>query len=203
MTATAEKLVPPASGFTGTDRASPAQLELAARPRRDLETVFVRGATPSVDALVGWEFRGVNTPTDLGKLLGIQKFVKGFVRHDDGVITGYNSPVVQDGLARPWRTLPDDAAPKRFGFYRVAPVDPTARDNKYLHALLLDYGKGGNKPWDVTRGLRDYLVQVDRDNADLFLGKAYYALGPVRVLLPTFFILERFRPGFGEYARRR
>ena len=28
----------------------------------ELETVFVRGATPDLDALVGWEFRGINHP---------------------------------------------------------------------------------------------------------------------------------------------
>ena len=82
--------------------------------------------------------------------------------------------------------------PRRFGFYRVDPVDPTSRDNAYLHSVLLDYGKGGNKRLDPTSGLRDYLVRVDDDNDDLFLGKAYYALARARIAT-NFFLLERFR----------
>ena len=79
---------------------------------------------------------------------------------------------------------PTDADPKRFGFYRVVPVDATARDNRYLHALLLDYGLGNNPRTDPSAGLRDYLVQVDRADPDVFLGKAYYAVGPARLLSP-------------------
>jgi hypothetical protein len=187
-------------GFVSDGRATPRALELASRSPTALETVFLRGHMPDLAGLTGWEFRGINTP-EWARLVGIKKFVKGFIRHDDGHVTGYNCPVIQDGLARPWRTLPDDSAPKRFGFYQVDPVDPTRRDNRYLHAVLLDYGRGGNKPWDPTRGLRDYLVQVDRDNPDLFLGKAYYALGPIRLGI-SFFVLERFRPGLTDYAAR-
>ncbi len=122
--------------------------------------------------------------------------MKGFFRTEDGRVKGYNSPVEQNVLDGRWHV-----AAKRFGFYLVAPVDATARDNAYLHAVLLDYGKGGNKPWDPTRGLRDYLVQVDPANPDLFLGKAYYALGPLRVH-SNFFILERLRRGLTDYVRR-
>jgi len=186
--------------FVSDGRATPRALELASRSRAALETTFLRGHMPDLDALVGWEFRGINAP-EWARLLGIKKFVKGFIRHDDGHTTGYNCPVVQDGLARPWRTLPDDDAPKRFGFYRVAAVDPSSRDNAYLHAALLDYAKGGNKPWDPSRGLRDYLIQVEPGNPDLYLGKAYYALGPLRIAT-SFFVLERFRRGLGDYARR-
>jgi hypothetical protein len=62
----------------------------------------------------------------------------------------------------------------------------------------LNYGKGGNKPYDPTAGLRDYVVQLDDD---LYLGKAYYALGPLRVP-SNFFILERHRVGLTDYATR-
>jgi hypothetical protein len=56
--------------------------------------------------------------------------------------------------------------------------------------LLLDYGLGGNGPFGPP--LRDYIVQVYPDNADLLLGKAYLALGPLRI--PAgFFILERLK----------
>jgi hypothetical protein len=159
----------------------------------ELETVFLRGVTPDVDALVGWEFRGTNTPPWM-TLVRNKKFVKGMFRDAAGDAYGYNCPVVQNRLDEPWITRPHDARPNRFGFYRIVPVDATARDNRYLHAQLLDYGQGGGAIYDVTKGLRDYLVQVDPRDPDLFLGKAYYAVGPARVFT-NFFVLERHRTG--------
>lgn len=179
---------------------SPAALALARASRDELERALVRGATPALDALLGWELRGILHPS-WARWLGIQKFVKGFFRTDDGRALGYNSPVAQNAVDGRWRLLPEDGAPRRFGRYAVAPVDPTARDRAYLHALLLDYGRGGNAPWDPARGLRDYLVQVDPSNPDLFLGKAYYAIGAARVPL-SFFILERHRRGLTDFAHR-
>lgn len=179
---------------------TPAALALEQATRAELELVMVRGAPPDLEELVGWEFRGINHPA-WARAAGIKKFVKGFFRAEDGRVMGYNCPVVQNVLDGRWRTQPSDTAPKRFGFYEVAPVDATRRDNVYLHAVLLDYGRGGNQRWDPTSGLRDYLVQVDPANPDLFLGKAYYALGPLRVH-SNFFILERFRRGLTDYASR-
>ncbi|HUH05408.1 MAG TPA: hypothetical protein VML75_25610 [Kofleriaceae bacterium] len=165
---------------------------------RALETVFLRGQPPDVAQLVGWEFRGTNVP-GWAKLAGIKKFIKGFYLHD-GDAYGYNCPVVQNGIQAPWIASPTDDDPKRFGFYRVAPVDATSRDNEYLHAVLLDYGRGGNKKLDPTAGLRDYLVRVDAENPDLYLGKAYYAVGPLRVAT-NFFLLERHRRGPTDLSR--
>ncbi len=177
-----------------------AALALESSTHAELDLAFLRGETPDLEQLVGWEFRGINHP-GWAKIAGIKKFVKGFFQNDDGRVMGYNCPVVQNVLDGRWHTKPSDTAPKRFGFYEVAAVDPTSRDNYYLHSALLDYGKGGNKAWDPSAGLRDYLVQVDPANPDLFLGKAYYALGPVRVH-SNFFILERHRRGLTDYARR-
>lgn len=175
---------------------SPAALALAQMSLRELERVLQRGVAPELAALVDWEFRGINVMppggAPIAKLAGIKKFVKGMRRGQDGRVMGYNCPVVQNALDARWHTKPSDRAPERFGFYEVAAVDPTSRDNQYLHAVLLDYGKGGNRLWDPTARLRDYLVQVDAGNPDLLLGKAYFALGPARI--PTsFFILERWR----------
>lgn len=171
----------------------------------ELDATFVRGTQPDLNALVGWEFRGINrlpaNEVPVAEVAGIKKFVKGFFRDERGMVMGYNCPVAQNVLDGRWRTKPSDTAPKRFGFYQVHAVDATARDNKYLHAVLLDYGKGGNAIYDPTRGLRDYLVQVDAGNPDLYLGKAYYAVGPARLRL-NFFILERFRRGLTDYAAR-
>jgi hypothetical protein len=164
----------------------------------ELETAFLRGATPDVDALVGWEFRGINRfpfngIVPIAEVTKIKKFVKGFLRTEDGAIVGYNRKVKPNALDGRW-----DIADRRFGFFAVNPVDATARDNRYLHALLLDYGKGGNPRGDLSSGVRDYLVQL---GPDMFLGKAYYALGPLR-LRSNFFILERHRVGLTDYARR-
>ena len=176
------------------NRPSPRVLELERLSLAALEEIFVRGVTPDLAGLAGWEFRGLNSPTFF-KLLGIKKFVKGFWRDAAGATWGYNYPVEQNAIDAGWFGLPSVAAPKRFGFYRVEPVDPTARDNRYLHALMLDYGKGDNPRFDASAGLRDYLVQVDAADPDLLLGKAYVALGPARVPTFSYFIHERHQPG--------
>ncbi|HEY5925307.1 MAG TPA: hypothetical protein VIV11_26670 [Kofleriaceae bacterium] len=187
--------------LTPTALPSQAQLALEQTSMRGLEKVFQRGVQPDLDDLVGWEFRGVNhMPLNnyvrFADLVGIKKFVKGFFRTEDGRVMGYNSPVARNALDGRW-----NVAPKKFGYYEVAPVDPTARDNYYLHAVLLNYGKGGNPVYDPSQVLRDYVVQVDAKNPDLFLGKAYGAFGPLRI--PTnFFILERFRVGLTDYVKR-
>lgn len=192
---------PPApAADPGAGVPSERQLQLGRLSMRELETVFVRGVTPDPERLAGWEFRGLNA-LPLLALFGIRKFIKGFYRRD-GALWGYNTPAVQNGLPERWSARPSEDNPKRFGFYKVVPVDPTARDNKYLHALLLDYGLGNNPRLDPSAGLRDYLVQVDAANPDLYLGKAYYALGPARLPLASFFILERHRKGLADVSFR-
>ena len=175
---------------------SPHVLRLEQTPMHELEKEFLRGGTPDLADLVGWEFRGINhMPLNVipfAQAVGIKKFVKGFFREGDRVM-GYNRPVARNALDGRWHV-----AEKRFGFYEVHEVDPTSRDNTYLHAVLLNYGRGGNKPLDPTSGLRDYLVQLADD---IYLGKAFYAVGPLRI--PTnFFILERHAVGLTDYERR-
>ncbi len=196
---------PPTEAARPSPFPSPLALRLEQMPMRELEHVFVRGVTPDLDQLVGWEFRGINhlplNALRIGELAGIKKFVKGFYRAEDGRVMGYNIPVGRNALDGRWHLKPSDSEPKRWGFYEVAAVDPTARDNDYLHAVLLDYGKGNNPKLDPSQNLRDYLVQVDPKNPDMYLGKAFYALGPLRV--PAgFFILERHRVGLTDYVRR-
>jgi hypothetical protein len=184
-----------------------AALALEQTPMRGLDLVFERGTMPNLDDLVGWEFRGINrmplNSIPFGNWVGIKKFMKGFVRDSEtGRLMGYNVPVVCNVLDGRWHLKPSDESPKRWGFYEAYPVDPTAKDNNYLHAVLLDYGKGNNPRFDITAGLRDYLVQVDPSNPDLFLGKAYYAVGPARLGPLNYFILERHRRGLTDFAQR-
>lgn len=197
---------PPVSPADAARTASPypsaAFLDLARSSARALERALQRGQAPDLADLVGWEFRGANTPA-WARLLGIRKFIKGFYGPAGGPaagpaagpltrLRGYNCAVVQNGLDEPWIARPDPERPDRFGYFHVGAVDPTARDNAYLHAVLLDYGRDGNGNLDPVRGLRDYLVQVHPLRPDLYLGKAYYALGPARVGV-SFFVLERYR----------
>jgi hypothetical protein len=201
MTAvTIPRIAPTDKRLTASLLPSKAQLALEQTSMQGLEQIFQRGTMPSLDDLVGWEFRGCNhLPLNflpVAQIIGIKKFVKGFFKTDDGRVMGYNRPVGRNALDGRWNVVE-----KQFGYYEVAPVDPTSRDNKYLHAVLLDYGKGGNPALDPTQVLRDYVVQVDPKNPDLFLGKAYGAFGPLRI--PTnFFILERFRVGLTDYVKR-
>jgi hypothetical protein len=176
----------PSPTDTIRDLPSARYLELTRRSSRELEETFLRGHMPDLEALVGWEFRGMNVGR-LPRLARIRKFVKGFERRDADKVFGYNRPVEQNQASEPWHP-----GERRFGWYRVAPVDPTARDSAYLHAALLDYGRGGNPLWDPSRGLRDYLVQIEAGDRDLYLGKAFYAIGPARLPL-SFFVLERMR----------
>jgi hypothetical protein len=166
--------------------------ELARRPRRELERVLVRGETPSVDALTGYEYGGWNSPPHMA-VLGIRKFIKGFFGTGDDRRFGYNTPTRQDGLDHGWSPRPSASEPRRFAFFSVIPVDPEGRDNRYLHALLLDYGRGSNRIADVSRIIRDFLVRVEPGSDELLLGKAYLALGPARVF-SNFFLLQRLGP---------
>ena len=165
---------------------------LARRSRSELDRVLVRGEAPSVDAVAGWEYGGWNHPPHMG-VLGIRKFIKGFFRTADDRHFGYNTPARQDGLDHDWSPRPSRDDPKRFAFYRMTPVDPEGRDNRYLHALLLDYNGGGNGTLDVSRVIRDFLVRVEPGSDELLLGKAYLALGPAR-LFSNFFLLQRLGP---------
>jgi hypothetical protein len=166
--------------------------DLAAAPNTRLETLLRGGRAPELRSLAGWTWRGTNT--GLGpRLLGIQKFIKGFFAVGDRV-EGYNVPVAQNGLAAPWQPLPSPDQPRRYAFFVVTPVASATRDHLYGNALLLDYGRGRSSAGSpaLARRLRDYLVQPDPAQPDLLLGKAYLAFGTLR-LPSNYFILERLR----------
>ncbi len=166
--------------------------ELAQSSDSHLEPILRLAKGPALESLVGFEWRGYNA-TWRTRLLGIQKFIKGFFEVENQV-QGYNSPVKQNGLDSPWLHLPTAEAPRRFAFYNVAQVDRASTDNLYPDAILLDYGASPlNATYRIERLLRDYVVQPDPENLDLLLGKAYLALGRSRIP-SNFFILERLRP---------
>lgn len=159
-------------------------LELAGRSRQELAALMVRGTQPDMAALSGWEFRGLNTAPWM-RAVGADRFVKGFAAG-----RGYNRRVKRGARSDPWLS-PGRPEPEPFAPFTVAPVDPEAPDNRYLHALLLDYGALASGPLDPAGRIRDYLVEVE-GSAELLLGHAFVAVGRTR-LQATFFVLERLR----------
>ncbi len=170
--------------------------ELAQLSNRELEEMLRAGKTPRPEALAGYEWRGYNI-SPFTRLLGIQKFIKGFMTGNQ-CVEGYNRQVQQNGLNSPWMLKTEPEKQKRYAFYFVTPVDESSKDDLYPQALLLDYGASPRNPrFGPERALRDYLVQVDTQNPDLMLGKAYMAVGPWR-LFANFFIIERMGPANGS-----
>ncbi len=166
-------------------------VSLAIASDEELETVMKLGVMPDLEKLAGWEFKGWNS-TDMAYLIQAKKFKKGLYRDKSAnKVLGYNVVVLQNGLGEPWieKLKGSDAIRERF--YEPYPVDLNEIDNRYPNALLLNYGKPKNNfTLDPARLLRDYLVQVYPDNFDLYLGKAFNALGPFR-MFQGYFILEK------------
>lgn len=170
---------------------SAAYLELAGRSKADLAAVFAAGGPPDVSALTGFEFRGYNQPRTAA-LLGIRKFIKAFYLDRSGRPSGCNTPVKQTGLDAEWLARPSPERPRRYAFFQVEPPDPDASDPLRRATALLDYGRGGNRAYDVARVLRDYLVRVEPGSDELLLGKAYFVVAGAR-LAHTYFLIERYR----------
>lgn len=163
--------------------------EICRLPAHVHEELFLRGSAPRLSELSGWEFRGMNGGR-LPPLLGIRRFIKGFRASErDDTLDGYNLWAKQTRTpSAPWQ----ERDPRPHGFYKVMPASASASDHRYPHALLLDYGLGDN-PWTHPgRFLRDYLVQIYPDDPKLLIGKAYVALGPLRIF-GSHFVLERIR----------
>ena len=179
--------------------------DLAVMTPDQLQKVFEGGARPEYKELLGWEFRGWNPPR-FARVLGFQKFKKGFFVDNgqtaDGPVSGYNVFVHQNWLDDPHIVKRKNDQPTYHGFYVASAVDSNATDNKYPHALLLNYGIGTNAAYNPERVIRDYLVRVDPDNPDLFLGKAFIALGPARVF-SNFFVLDRYNKSEFDPVERR
>jgi hypothetical protein len=179
------------AGTAPTDRTGPTAryLELVATRPRELKRIMARGDTPDVAQLVGREFRGTNLPST-SKLLGIRRFIKGFqddgFRDDGPAVTGYNSSVDGSDLRTPWVPRPQKDGRVRFAPFTVALVDPEAVDNRFLRALLLDYGAVPSPEPGIAGRIRDYLVRVEPGDDTLLLGQAYLAFGSRRVAVGWF-----------------
>ncbi len=186
MSSPVETLRPPARAAAQPRlRLDPLDLpEVATWSTAELEAALEAGETPDADAIAPWEWNGYNVPF-VTRLLGFRKFKKGFVPAGD-LVRGYNVMVEPSGPLDPWLVKRDRRGrPRRHGFYDV--VAPSPPDDRYPHALLINYDCGRNPRLDPSGLLRDYVVQL---GPDLLLGKAYGAVGRRRVPL-SFFILQR------------
>lgn len=167
-----------------------------------LEGVLATGTAPLPSSLTGFEFRGWNVfgnamAATVGKVMGIQRFAKGFFVRDGGdadtapFFEGYNVKIRGGTRDDPW-TDAKDGTITRHAFYRVYRPGQGHHAGRHPHALFLDYSEGDPTPGLFDgNNLRDYIVQVDPTNPDLLLGKAYFILGPI--VNVNFFVAERLR----------
>ena len=165
---------------------------LIASPTRELEALVGRASSPDTRSLIGTEWRGYNQPW-IARLLGIRKFIKGFMAGANGV-EGYNVKVVQNGVGDPWIPISNPRGRQRYAFYVVREAgNDRSIGARYAQAALLDYGataEGSGR--GVERLIRDYLVQPDPANSDLLLGKAYFLVAG-KLIPSSFFMLERIQ----------
>lgn len=146
------------------------------------EELFQRGTLPDMNVISGWQYQGWNLSL-MALMMGIRRFTKGLQTNttgsgDNAELNGYNLWIKQQGG-------PNDtwvpSAPHRHGFYKVSRSALSRTEFKHPHALLLDYGRGGNPWYQPAKVLRDYIVQVYPNDPTLLIGKAYVALGGLRI----------------------
>ena len=144
-----------------------------------------------MNAICGWQYKGWNLSL-MALMIGIRRFTKGLQTNtggtgEDAELNGYNLWIKQQG--DPLDTWVP-SAPHRHGFYKVSRAALSKTEYRHPHSLLLDYGRGNN-PWhQPSQFLRDYIVQVYPDNPKLLIGKAYFALGRLRIFGGNF-VMER------------
>ena len=92
----------------------------------------------------------------------------------------------------PWKPRAPHDGRLAFAYYTVAPVDPEAVDNRFLHALLLDYGDQSPNE-GLPACFATAWFRVERGSDDLLLGHTLAAVGRHRVPV-GWFVLERLRP---------
>jgi hypothetical protein len=166
--------------------------DLAAMSRRQLMETMRTGYAIDPNGLDDTEYKGVSLGLPaLVVSLTWKTFKKVFHRDPKtGHLRGWNVRIEQNE--------PDAYAPKRkngqpatFGHYRVAALEGYRMPQRLDRGLMLDYGLGGNAPWDFISRVRDPIVAVNPEGSRLLLGWSYLDLGALRIGTPSFFSLER------------
>ncbi|MBI5496774.1 MAG: hypothetical protein HY904_17305 [Deltaproteobacteria bacterium] len=138
------------------------------------------------------EYRGISLGLPAWvEALSWKTFRKAFHRDPrTGALRGWNVRIQQTGLDPPYQPLLHDGAPFTFGHFEVRPLEEYAAPYGITRGLMLDYGRGGNAPWDALRTMRDPLVALDAGSRTLLLGFSYVHLGLGRIRTPSFFCLQ-------------
>jgi hypothetical protein len=170
--------------------------ELLHADRGTLRALLADGHPVDVDAIAGWQYRGVSLglPAWVDRLAW-KTFAKCFWRDRPGApVRGWNIRLRQTGLDGPVEPLVRRGRPFTFGHFVV--VDPAGYGVPHGadRGVLLDYGLGGNPALDPTARIRDPIVSLRAGSMDLLLGWTYVDVGVARVGTPSFFTLERYAP---------
>ncbi len=165
--------------------------DLAGRSSAELEAILKTAPPVPLDRLAGHLFHGMSLamPAPLFALFG--KFGKSFVADAaTGELAGWNTRMRQNATGEPWTPLVVRGREVHYGKYRVAPHGPQSWA-PYPGALLIDYGRGGNRSWDPLGRVRDFIVAVDGTDGNVWLGRMLLALGGRLVPTPSYFGLAR------------
>ncbi len=163
---------------------------------RELRLLLAQGQPIDPRALHNQEYRG----TSLGLPRWVERltwktFQKVFhLDEETGVLRGWNVRVQQRGIGADSLPQHKSGRPVTFGHYQVVAARPSESPWPYADGLLIDYGLGQNGRFDPMGWVRDPLVSLHVDDAELLLGWSYVDLGFARIPTPSFFALERERP---------
>jgi hypothetical protein len=164
--------------------------------RGQLAAALDAGHPIDPDALADQVYRGVSLglPAFVDRLAW-KTFAKVFHRDPRrDVLRGWNLRVEQHGVSGPIVPKQRRGHDFHFGHFIVTPAADYAMPRRLDHALLLDYGLGGNARADVVRFIRDPIVAVDAGDAGLLLGWTYLDVAGLRLGTPSYFTLERLGP---------
>ena len=171
--------------------------DLLVMSSRELMTVLCDGYPIDPDELDDLEYKGISLGLpQLVEKLSWKTFKKVFHRDPrDGRLRGWNVRIEQTGIEGEWiPKTTNRGEPVAWGHYRVVPAVGRKMPAPCDRGLLIDYGQGGNRPWDPISRLRDPVVAVNPGSAQLLLGWSYLDLGRYQVGTPSFFSLERDVP---------
>ncbi|MDP3277111.1 MAG: hypothetical protein Q8Q09_18105 [Deltaproteobacteria bacterium] len=157
--------------------------------RPALREMLCKGHPIEPGDVAGMSYRGVSLglPPFAVKLSWLT-FRKTFYKPDpDAPLRGWNVRMKQNGLrgpAEPMRDRSDN--PRCFGHYRVIHGADQRMPLPAQQGLLIVY-----EPLALAR---DPLVALDKGSSEWLLGMTFVALGPLQIVTPSYFVLQREGP---------
>lgn len=170
--------------------------DLLTLDQRALRRVLEEGHPIDPRALDDTEYHGtaLAMPAPIAAMTWT-KFFKTFRRQPlSDHLVGWNCAAIQNALDEPWIRKERGGKLVTYWHYRVVETGDVHMPYNARQGLLIDYGLGGNPPWDPTSYTRDPLVAVNPGSVDLLLGVSFVAIGPLAIHTPTFFSLQRGKP---------